>query len=106
MAPSFVSGEYYQKTKIAISPSWKTGTYYQLFYDHYSDLVLRGIEKLKEYWNKDTLKTSLDAEYEYDVGDIVGGNDKVTGINVTSEITKKIVKIQKGYEEISYEIGE
>lgn len=106
VAPSFVSGEYYQKTKIAISPSWKTGTYYQLFYDHYSDLVLKGIEKLKEYWNKDTLKTSLDAEYEYDVGDIVGGNDKVTGIKVTSEITKKIVKIQKGHEEISYEIGE
>lgn len=107
VAPDFASGTYYQKTKVMVAPSWKRGTYYQLFIDHYADLVSKGIEKLNEYWEKDTLKSSLDAEeYEYDVGDIIGGYDKTTGIKITSEITKKIVKIEKGYAEISYEIGE
>lgn len=106
VAPEFQSGKYYEKRSILITPSWKTNTYYQLFVDHYANLVFNGIEKIKEYWEKDTLKTSLNPEYEYDIGDIIGGNDKTTGIKVAREITKKIVKIEKGYEEISYEIGE
>lgn len=106
VTPEFQSGKYYEKQSTQITPGWKTNTYYQLFVDHYANIVLSGIEKIKEYWGKDTLKTSLDPEYEYDIGDIVGGNDRTTGIKVAREITKKIVKIEKGYEEISYEIGE
>ena len=66
----------------------------------------KGIEKLNDYWNKDTLKSILGEEYEYDVGDIVGGYEKTTGIRVTREITKKILKINNGYAELTYEIGE
>lgn len=106
VAPIFESGKYYQKTKSKITPSWKSNTYYQLFVDHYADLVSKGIEKLNDYWNKDTLKSILGEEYEYDVGDIVGGYEKTTGIRVTREITKKILKINKGYAELTYEIGE
>lgn len=106
VAPIFESGKYYQKIKSKITPSWKSNTYYRLFIDHYADLVSKGIEKLNEYWNKDTLKSSLNEGYEYDIGDIVGGYEKTTGIRVTREITKKILKINNGYAELTYEIGE
>ena len=106
VSPAFESGKYYQKIKSMVAPSWKSNTYYQLFIDHYADLVSKGIEKLNDYWNKDTLKSILGEEYEYDVGDIVGGYEKTTGIRVTREITKKILKINNGYAELTYEIGE
>ncbi|MDY6047685.1 MAG: hypothetical protein SPI87_11845, partial [Anaerobutyricum sp.] len=78
VSPAFESGKYYQKIKSMVAPSWKSNTYYQLFIDHYADLVSKGIEKLNDYWNKDTLKSILGEEYEYDVGDIVGGYEKTT----------------------------
>lgn len=106
VSPAFESGKYYQKIKSMVAPSWKSNTYYQLFIDHYADLVSKGIEKLNDYWNKDTLKSILGEEYEYDVGDIVGGYEKTTGIRVTREIIKKILKINNGYAELTYEIGE
>ena len=106
VAPAFEKGKYYSKSKIMITPPWASATYYERHIDHYYDLVEKGIEKLQEYWNKDVLKTTLGDEYEYDVGDIVGAKDKTTGMEISREITKKIVKIEKGYTEISYEIGE
>lgn len=66
-----------------------------------------GIEKLNELWETDGLSINFDANAEaYDVGDIVGAVDNITGITVSTDIVKKIVTIQNGRTTISYEVGE
>lgn len=73
------------------------------------------IEKLKE----DSLKkfsemlsdgkTEMDfdpEDVEYDIGDIVGSKEIITGIEVKEKITKKIVSINKGTTTIQYKVGE
>ena len=44
-----------------------------------------------------------EAEYAFDVGDVVGAVDTVTGISVSVPITKKIVSIRNDYMSVSYE---
>ena len=71
------------------------------------DLEQGGIDKLKEYLAEG--KVSMDFEAEetvYDIDDIVGSKDNITGIEVTASITKKIVTINKGLINIEYKVGE
>jgi hypothetical protein len=71
------------------------------------ELKTKGIEKLKGYWSSDTTKMNFDSETTaYDVGDIVGAKEIVTGILVKEKITKKIVTINKGETNIEYKVGE
>ena len=71
------------------------------------ELQQGGIEIIQESWNSDELKFDFDSNDEtYDVGDIVGAKEKVTGIEVNAEITKKIVKISNNKTTISYKVGE
>lgn len=66
-----------------------------------------GIELLQESWNSDEIKFDFQSDEEsYDVGDIVGAKEKVTGIEVSAEIIKKIVVIKDNSTTISYEVGE
>lgn len=53
-----------------------------------------------------TITMSFDAGQEYDLGDIVGARENVTGLFVTAEITKKIVTINKDGLSIEYKAGE
>lgn len=69
------------------------------------ELEKGGRELLKELWNQDTLDVSFDADRNYDVGDIVGARENVTGIFVAREITKKIVTIQNGVVTITHKVG-
>lgn len=71
------------------------------------DLEADGIERLKELWNEDQVKTDFDSnKSSYDIGDSIGASDYVTGIEATSTISKKIVTINKGRIKISYKVGE
>ena len=71
------------------------------------DLVEKGKEKFKEYANADKLQTDFASEEViYDVGDIVGGKESITGIVVSEKITKKIVTIRQGEVNIQYKVGE
>ena len=71
------------------------------------ELIQSGKEKLKSLWSTDELSIDFDATEDiYDVGDIVGAMDYVTGITVSAAITKKIVTIQNGQTTISYKVGE
>lgn len=106
LIPSFGSGTYYKKGTNKIIPPWKSGTYYRKYEDNYASLVEAGLEKMKEYADGDKLSSSLDSGYLYDVGDIVGAREAVTGIKVSQLVTKKIVNISKNIETITYEIGE
>lgn len=71
------------------------------------ELENAGVEKLKELWQSDDLSLDLDDISEkYDIGDKVGALDNVTGTFVSAEIRKKIVTIQNGKVNISYEVGD
>lgn len=71
------------------------------------ELIKSGKERLKSLWSTDELSIDFDATEDiYDVGDIVGAMDYVTGITVSATITKKIVTIQSGQTTISYKVGE
>lgn len=60
--------------------------------------------KLQEL--RDTGSIDVDVEsdgIDLDVGDTVTGRDNTTGIKVTAEITKKIIKIEDGIPTVTYE---
>ena len=42
----------------------------------------------------------------YDIGDIIGAQERITGIEATEKIIKKIVSISRGSIEIEYKVGE
>lgn len=72
-----------------------------------AELKKSGIEKLKEYAAKDTVKMDFTSEDNiYDIGDIVGAKEITTGIVAREKITKKIVTINQGVANINYEVGE
>lgn len=48
-----------------------------------------------EDW-EDDLEIKLDERYNYQINDIVGASDEVTGVGVTERIVQKIVKMQRG----------
>lgn len=104
--PKWVSGKYFTKTQADFPPDWVSGKYFEKVIDHYAVLVEGGIEKLKASYDCDKIEISFDPNQEYDIGDIVGATDAVTGLSVYQPISKKIVKIKDGKEEIDYEIGE
>ena len=105
-APQWQPGLYFSLTTAIVAPPWESDVYYQLHYDHYAELILYGIDHLKEEAEDgDSIKINLDLLGEYDVGDIVGANENVTGIAVWQPITKKIVNIKNNLRKISYEIG-
>lgn len=71
------------------------------------ELVKNGTEKLKEYANADKVQMNFTAEdATYDVGDIIGAREIITGTVVTAKITKKIVTISQGEVNIQYKVGE
>jgi hypothetical protein len=70
------------------------------------ELRKSGIEKLKSYISEDTAKMDFDAESTvYDIGDIVGAKEIITGCFVKEKIAKKIVTIKKGKTNIEYKVG-
>lgn len=71
------------------------------------ELKKGGREKLQESGSTDSVGMNFDAESTvYDIGDIVGARETITGVTVSEKITKKIVKIQGGEIDIEYKVGE
>lgn len=106
VSPEFKSGKYYDKSSAECIPVFKKKTYYKLYTDNYADLVVNGLNRLKELSNCDKITANLDAYQEYDINDIVGATELKTGISVFKPITKKIVTFKENIESIEYEIGE
>lgn len=72
-----------------------------------AELEQGGIERLKELAVADEIQINLSAgESGYDIQDIVGASDNVTGLSAAAQIAKKIVTIDQGEVEISYEVEE
>lgn len=71
------------------------------------ELIKDGMEELKAMWNQDELSVDFDDTSDnYDVGDIVGAVDNITGLSISAAISKKIVTIKNGQITISYKVGE
>ena len=106
VAPTVAANTYYTKTTTVRLPVWAHNTYYTLYHDRYAALVQGGLERLKTLaTNGDSISINLSLLGEYDVGDVVGANENVTGIAVWQPITKKIVSIKNNQKTISYQIG-
>lgn len=67
-----------------------------------------GIAKLKELRDIDKAEVSVveDDTLEYDIGDIVGATDTLTGVSVSASVSQKIVRINNGVISTEYKIGE
>ena len=70
------------------------------------ELERGGIDKLKEGTLTDEVEVAFDEDGDqYEIQDIVGAIDNITGLSVTAEIIKKIVTIENGQITISYKVG-
>lgn len=110
VAPVWAAGRYYEKLAVKISPNFASGMYYRQLEDHYAAMIKSAIEKLKEKL-LDADKVGIDLngydDVVYDINDLVGARDAVTGLETTQPVTKKIVTIENGKQPvISYTIGE
>ena len=71
------------------------------------ELEQGGIDLINDSWNANEIKFDFNSNDEtYDIGDVVGAKEYVTGIEVNAEITKKIVTINNNSTKISYKVGE
>jgi len=97
-------GGYYEKVKNEIIPKFEKQDVYYAVQDRYAILCSDAEKKLAELADKDTLDITLELESNYDVGDIIGGVDEDTGIDVTKQILRKIIKIKKDILSVDYEV--
>lgn len=67
------------------------------------ELKKSGREKLAELQNSQKLEMSI-GEINVELGDIVGGRERITGIVMKSPISRKIIKISDNKLKISYEV--
>ena len=71
------------------------------------ELEKGGKERLEEaYKAAQKLDTSFDSSQDYDVGDIVGASEEVTGLYIVRPIVKKIVTINRNGINIEHKVGE
>lgn len=102
--PSF--SDVYKKGQVIVPPKLQKGNVYYRYIDNYAKMVEAGTEHLREVWeNAQAISADLDSESNFDIGDIVGAREDVTGIFVVQKITKKIITIENNILTISYEIG-
>lgn len=78
------------------------------FFDYSSaenteELRNSGIEKLKELQNYKEIKMTVN-NIDVEIGDIVGGRDRITGITLKKPIINKILKVKDGQTNIEYKI--
>jgi hypothetical protein len=68
------------------------------------ELKEKGIEHLKELKSSDSVSASF-SKLDVDIGDIVGGRNRATGILLKEQVTQEIVKIKNDIMTIMYKVG-
>lgn len=76
---------------------------YELATADATELETKGKTKLQELRDTGSIDVDVTDGIDLDVGDTVTGRDNTTGIKVTAEITKKIIKIEDGIPTVTYE---
>lgn len=69
------------------------------------ELVEKGWEKLEALQAQGGVDVRIHDGLDLDIGDIVASHDRLSGIDVTAQVTKKIVKLSHGVLTVSYECG-
>lgn len=71
------------------------------------DLRSDGIKNLLELRDNDKAEISIDENetFSYDIGDIVGSTEMITGVSVAASVSQKIIKINNGSVTIEYKMG-
>jgi hypothetical protein len=105
-APDWEANKFYSVVDTVVKPPFAKNTFFEKKLDHFADMVAGGLEILKNSYNCDSISIDLDLEGVYDIGDIVGATETVTGLSVWQPISKKIVTIKNGQITISYKVGE
>lgn len=105
-SPTWTANTYYTKVDRMVAPEWRNNVFYRQYVDHYAAMVKKGIEHMRKKLNCDTIDISLELENVYDINDVIGAKENVTGLSVWMPITKKIVKITETTETVEYEVGE
>lgn len=91
------------ETQIFTGISEVTAVYENTNAEDSAALKQGGIDMIKEAWSSDELEFSFDEDtVSYDIGDVVGAKEYMTGMEVRHEIPKKIVSIKNGAVTISY----
>ena len=104
-APAWAANTYYTKVDLKIPPEWVSGKFFRQAFDRYTVMVAGAIEKLEEYNAADELGIDLEeTDQVYDVGDIVGTREEVTGMEAIQEVVKKIITIKNDDIVIRYEV--
>lgn len=72
------------------------------------ELAQGGINLIKEaHAGTSKIRSTFNNEsFAYDIGDIVGAKENITGIEAAAKITKKIVTINKGIINVEYKVGD
>lgn len=68
------------------------------------ELEKEGISEFKERRKDGEIDVNFDSGRIYDIGDIIGASERITGISVTKRISKKIVSINKSQITVNYSI--
>ena len=76
---------------------------YELSNADAAELETKGKTKLQELRDTGSIDVDVTDGIDLDVGDTVTGRDNTTGIRVTAEITKKIIKVKDGIPTVTYE---
>jgi hypothetical protein len=85
-------------------PTYVRGKYFYAVQDRLAELVKAAKEKLEELCDTSTLDISLELTSDYDVGDIIGAYDEITGQLIPKEILRKVIKIKKDILSVDYEV--
>ena len=124
--PTWADNTYYTREKVPGTPrSWEAYVYYRraddvdllvdfvanTFYekvlDHYAKIVEKAIEVLGDFNDRDDLSINFEEDANmYDIGDVVGGTENITGLRVAQPIVKKIINIENNIVKIQHLIRE
>ena len=84
-----------------------TETYDYSSVESEDELISGGTQRLQETLAAaNTLETDFENNTEYDVGDIVGARETITGVTIKRDIVKKILKVNSSGINVECQIGE
>lgn len=67
------------------------------------DLINSGTERLKELMNQNVFEIRVEGE-ELEIGDIVGGQDYLSGLRMRAPVAGKILRWQDGFDTVEYRL--
>lgn len=96
------------KVQSLFGMSERTEIYENVNAESNEELEEGGIDLLKSAWNSDAIDIDFNTTNQtvYDIGDIVGARENITGIYISQAVIKKIITLKNDRVKISYKVGE